>query len=85
MHRRASSTRMASAIKVTRSAFVRNLYKVGEKRKKDAEEERREMARIEQVRPFSHPPHCLSYTPGKADSCTRRRLAFGACSHFQEL
>lgn len=31
--------------------FVRGLYKAGEKRKKDAEEEKREMRRIEQV-PF---------------------------------
>jgi WW domain-binding protein 4 len=30
--------------------FVRGLYKAGEKRKKDAEEEKREMMRIEQVR-----------------------------------
>ena len=29
--------------------FVRGLYKVGEKRKKDADEEKREMMRIEQV------------------------------------
>ena len=29
--------------------FVRGLYKAGEKRKKDLEEEKREMARIEQV------------------------------------
>lgn len=32
--------------------FVRNLYKAGEKRKKDLEEEKREMARIEAVRPI---------------------------------
>ena len=30
--------------------FVRGLYKAGEKRKQDLEEERREMARIEKVR-----------------------------------
>jgi hypothetical protein len=30
--------------------FVRGLYKAGEKRKKDADEEKREMRRIEQVR-----------------------------------
>ena len=37
--------------------FVRGLYKAGEKRKKDAEEEKREMRRIEQVRFYSifHP------------------------------
>lgn len=33
--------------------FVRGLYKAGEKRKKDAEEEKREMRRIEQVRFYS--------------------------------
>jgi WW domain-binding protein 4 len=33
--------------------FVRGLYKTGEKRKKDAEEEKREMRRIEQVRFYS--------------------------------
>ena len=33
--------------------FVRNIYKAGEKRKKDAEEEKREMRRIEQVRFYS--------------------------------
>ena len=31
--------------------FVRGLYKAGEKRKADLEEEKREMARIEKVRP----------------------------------
>jgi WW domain-binding protein 4 len=37
--------------------FVRGLYKVGEKRKKDADEEKREMMRIEQVcfHSFFHP------------------------------
>ena len=35
--------------------FVRGLYKAGEKRKQDSEEEKREMARIEQVRShFAH-------------------------------
>ena len=29
--------------------FIRGIYKTGEKRKKDLEEERREMARVEQV------------------------------------
>jgi hypothetical protein len=33
--------------------FVRGLYKAGEKRKKDAEEEMREMRRIEQVHLYS--------------------------------
>lgn len=33
--------------------FVRGLYKAGEKRKKDAEEEKKEMRRIEQVRFYS--------------------------------
>jgi WW domain-binding protein 4 len=32
--------------------FVRNIYKQGEKAKKDAEEEKREMTRIEQARPM---------------------------------
>jgi len=32
--------------------FIRGLYKTGEKKKKDAEEEKREMARIEMVRLF---------------------------------
>lgn len=30
--------------------FIRGLYKGSEKRKKDAEEEKRDMARVEQVR-----------------------------------
>jgi WW domain-binding protein 4 len=33
--------------------FVRGLYKAGEKRKKDAEEEKREMMKIERVRFYS--------------------------------
>lgn len=41
--------------------FVRGLYKAGEKRKKDADEEKREMMRIEQVRPhLSVLPHHVS-------------------------
>ena len=32
--------------------FVRGLYKAGEKRKQDQEEEKREMARVERVRDF---------------------------------
>jgi len=40
--------------------FVRGLYKAGEKRKKDAEEEKREMRRIEQVRFYSFFNLCLS-------------------------
>jgi WW domain-binding protein 4 len=40
--------------------FVRGLYKAGEKRKKDADEEKREMRRIEQVRPLSFPCPFLS-------------------------
>jgi WW domain-binding protein 4 len=42
--------------------FVRGLYKAGEKRKKDAEEEKREMRRIEQVRFYSFLHLCLSNT-----------------------
>ena len=55
--------------------FVRNLYKVGEKRKKDAEEERREMARIEQVRPFSHPTPLSVLYSWNAIGCTSSVLA----------
>ena len=36
--------------KGNRDRFVRGLYKQGEKRKKDLEEEKREIARVEQVR-----------------------------------
>lgn len=35
--------------KGNKERFVRNLYKQGERKKKDLEEERREMARVEQV------------------------------------
>lgn len=45
--------------------FVRGLYKAGEKRKKDLEEEKREMARIEQVRLLSSYP-CLGLMTGRA-------------------
>lgn len=34
--------------------FVRGLYKAGERRKQDLEEEKREMARVEQVRFIGH-------------------------------
>ena len=41
--------------------FVRGLYKAGEKRKKDADEEKREMRRIEQVRSYYFLYHiCLT-------------------------
>ena len=32
--------------------FIRNLYKTGEKRKKELDDEKREMARVEKVRPL---------------------------------
>lgn len=38
--------------------FVRGLYKAGEKRKKDADEEKREMRRIEQVQSYYF-LHCI--------------------------
>ena len=38
--------------------FVRGLYKAGEKRKQDLDEEKREIARIEKVRPCL--PRCIS-------------------------
>ena len=38
--------------KGNRDRYVRNLYKEGERRKKDLEEEKREMARIEKVRKY---------------------------------
>ena len=43
--------------------FVRGLYKEGVKRKKDADEEKREMMRIEQVRPVSHSFFYLTQSP----------------------
>ena len=46
--------------------FVRGLYKAGEKRKHDLEEEKREMARVEQVNDASH-------LLDKADHCCRQR------------
>ena len=42
--------------KGNKSRFVRGLYKKGEKRKKDLEEERLEMARIDQVCVFAYSP-----------------------------
>ena len=39
--------------------FVRGLYKAGEKRKQDQEEEKREMARVERVRDFPPIPSGL--------------------------
>ncbi|KZT29061.1 hypothetical protein NEOLEDRAFT_1128596 [Neolentinus lepideus HHB14362 ss-1] len=56
--------------------FVRGLYKASEKRKQDTEEEKREMARVEQVRALSL--LCLLYSsvyPGCSSSFrTRCRL-----------
>ena len=40
--------------KGNRDRFIRGLYKAGEKKKKDIEEEKREMARVELVSPRSH-------------------------------
>lgn len=43
----------------SKERFIRNLYKTGEKKKRDEEEERRELARIDQVstRPQSTLPY----------------------------
>jgi hypothetical protein len=38
--------------------FIRNLYKTGEKRKKELDDEKRAMARVEQVRPFASDARC---------------------------
>lgn len=55
--------------------FVRGLYKEGERRKHDLEEEKREMARVEQVRSQVHAMQIYtdSYVGGPGGLCTRRR------------
>jgi hypothetical protein len=45
--------------KGNKERFVRNLYKQSEKKKHDAEEERREMARVDQVRSARSPAPAL--------------------------
>ena len=56
--------------------FVRNLYKTGEKRKQDLEEEKREMARVEKVsRVTDHATDILTQNTGcRGRVCPGRRV-----------
>jgi len=80
MHRSAPAAReWASAIKVTGALRPQSLQS-GEKRKKDAEEERREMARMSRYALFSPHP-CLSYNSWKwlqAPKARRLRVQLSA-------